>query len=206
MKLKVYSADGASSAEKEFDIPVLEEGKGVQALKDLIVLYQANKRQGTAKAKTRSEVNGSGKKVYRQKGTGNARHGDRQAPIYVGGGVAHGPKIRDWSKDMNKKERKLAFTRALLDKASEGELSLIEAFQSEKPKTKVFNAIITKIQPEGKVLIVDGEFTNDTILAARNIERVQMQEADTLNAWDLVRYNKVLISEAGFEKVLARVQ
>ncbi len=205
MKLKVYSADGASSAEKEFDIPVFEGTKGVQALKDYIVLYQANQRQGTAKAKNRSEVSGTGKKVYRQKGTGNARHGDRQSPIYVGGGVAHGPKNRDWSKDMNKKERKLAFSRAIFDKATDGELSLIEAFSVEKPKTKLFNAIIEKIKPDGKVLIVDGQFSDDTVLAARNLERVQIQEADSLNAWDLVRFNTVLISESGFEKVLARV-
>lgn len=206
MKLKVYTADGSSSVEKDFDIPVLEEGKGLQALKELIVLYQANLRQGNAKAKTRAEVSGTGKKVYRQKGTGNARHGDRQAPIYVGGGVAHGPKLRDWSKDMNKKTRKLAFRRAVFDKASEGAIDLIEAFKVEQPKTKVFHQIIQRIEPKGKILIVDGEFSEETIRAARNIERVHMCDADSLNAWDLVRFDRVVITQSGFEKVLARAQ
>lgn len=206
MKLKVYSTDGASSAEKDFDLVAFEGDKGLQPLKELIVLYQANARQGTAKAKTRSEVAGTGKKVYRQKGTGHARHGDRQSPIYVGGGVAHGPKVRDWSKAMNKKTRKVAFSRAVYDKATEGELALIEAIAPAEPKTKVFNSVLEKIEPKGKVLLVDQQFTEDTIRAARNIERVHMIDADSLNAWDLVRFDHILISEKGFERVLARTK
>lgn len=206
MKLKVYSIDGASSADKDFEIPAFDGDKGLQPLKELIVLYQANARQGSAKAKTRADVTGSGKKVYRQKGTGHARHGDRQSPIYVGGGVAHGPKTRDWSKAMNKKTRKLAFSRAVYDKANEGELALIEALVPSEPKTRVFNAVIEKIEPKGKILLVDQQFSEETIRAARNIERVHMIDADSLNAWDLLRFDHILISEKGFERVLARTQ
>ncbi|MGE9297117.1 MAG: 50S ribosomal protein L4 [Puniceicoccales bacterium] len=204
MKLKVFTADGSSSTEKEFAIPTFEGDKGLQALKDVVVAYQSNQRQGNAKAKTRAEVAGSGKKVYRQKGTGNARHGDRQAPIYVGGGVAHGPKLRDWTKHTNKKVKTLAFRRALFDKASEGELSVIEKFELDAPKTKAFAAILNNIKPEGKVLIVDQTIQDNAALSARNIDRVAITDSATLTAWDLVRYDNVVISEKGIEQVLAR--
>lgn len=205
MKFKVYSADASSSTEKDFDnFPAFEGNKGLQALKDVIVAYQANNRQGTAKAKTRSDVNRTGKKVYRQKGTGNARHGDRGAPIFVGGGVAHGPKIRDWSKHINKRVKTLAFKRALFNKASEGGLDLIEKFEVEQPKTKLFNSLIGKIQPKGKVLIVDSEFNDNAALAARNIDRVYIVDADSINAWDLMRFDKIVASEEGFNRILER--
>ncbi|MGF1450106.1 MAG: 50S ribosomal protein L4 [Opitutales bacterium] len=205
MKLKVYTRDGSSSQEKDFEqFPQLEDSKGRQALKDLIVAYQANARQGTAKAKTRAEVAGTGKKPYRQKGTGNARRGSNQSPIISGGGVVFGPHPRDYSKHVNKKVRKLAFRRALVDKAAEGGLDLIEAFSVDQPKTKLFVSVLNRIRPEGKVLIVDEQFDDSMVLAARNVERVQMTEADTVNAMDLTRYACVLVSERGFEKILAR--
>lgn len=205
MKLKIYTADGSKATEKELaNFPSFEGDKGVQALKDVLVAYHANQRQGNAKVKTRAEVRGSGKKAYRQKGTGNARHGDRQSPIYVGGGVAHGPKVRDWTKAVPKKVRRMAFQRAIFDKASEGAISLIEKFEVDQPKTKTFNTILNHIQPTGKVLIVDQTFQDNTILAARNIERVAITEADSLNAWDLVRYQTILVSERGMEQILNR--
>lgn len=206
MKLKVYTADAASSSEKEFkNIPSFEGDKGLQALKNLIVAYQANLRQGNAKVKTRSEVKGTGKKVYRQKGTGNARHGDRQSPIYVGGGVAHGPKVRDWSKKVTKKTKALAFSRALFDKVTEGTVELIEKFELPEAKTKSMDALIGKIQNKGKILLVDESFDNTNGLAARNIERVHLVDSASINAWDIMRFQNVLISEKGFEQILARV-
>lgn len=204
MKLKVYTADGASSVEKDFDIPAFEGDKGLQALKDVVVAYQSNQRQGNAKAKSRAEVAGSGKKIYRQKGTGNARHGDRQAPIFVGGGIAHGPKLRDWTKHTNKKVKALAMRRALFDKASEGELAVIEKFEMAEPKTKQFDAVLKQIKPEGKVLVVDQQFQDNTALAARNLARVHITDSASLNAWDLVRFDNILISERGMEQLLAR--
>lgn len=204
MKFKLYTADGSSSTEKELEVPVFEGNKGLQTLKDLIVAYQANLRQGNAKAKTRSEVSGTGAKVYRQKGTGNARHSDRQAPIYVGGGVAHGPKLRDWSKDMNKKAKRLAFRRAIFDKANEGDINLIEKIEVAEAKTKLMNSIVDKIESKGKVLLVDQNFDDKTLLAARNIKRVHIVDSASLNAYDLVRFDKIIASEKGFEQVLAR--
>jgi len=206
MKFKVYTPDASSSKEKDFaNFPALEANKGNQALKDVIVAYQANNRQGNAKAKTRADVNRTGKKVYRQKGTGHARHGDRGAPIYVGGGVAHGPKVRDWSKHINKKVKTLAFKRALNNLAADGGIDLIEKFDVEQPKTKIFNELISKIEPKGKVLIVDKELSDNAALAARNIERIFIVDADSVNAWDLIRFSKVVASEDGFNRILERV-
>jgi len=204
MKLKVFTADGASSTDKEFAIPTFEDDKGLQALKDVVVAYQSNQRQGNAKAKTRAEVRGSGKKIYRQKGTGHARHGDRQAPIFVGGGTAHGPKLRDWTKNANKKVKLLAMRRALFDKANEGEIAVIEKFEFSAPKTKDFDSLLSKIKPEGKVLIVDQQIDDNTALSARNLARVALAESASVNAWDLVRYDNVVISERGIEQLLAR--
>ncbi len=205
MKFKIYSADASSNSEKDFDnFPTFEDNKGLQALKDVIVAYQANSRQGSAKVKTRSDVNRTGKKVYRQKGTGHARHGDRGAPIFVGGGIAHGPKVRDWSKHINKRVKSLAFKRALFNKASEEGIDLIEKFDVEQPKTKLFDTLIGKIQPKGKVLIVDSEFTDNAALAARNIDRVYIVDADSINAWDLMRFDKIVASEEGFNRILER--
>ena len=205
MKFKVYTPEGNADTEKEFDIPSFEGIQGLQALKDVIVAYQANCRQGNSSSKTRAQVKGSGKKIYRQKGTGNARHGDKQAPIFVGGGVAHGPKPKDWSKQLNKKVRQVALKRAVFDRAHAGDISLIQGFFAKTPKTKDFASIINKVQPKGSVLLVDNQFEDNALLATRNIERVHVVDAHSVNAWDLTRFKTLLISEAGLEVILGRV-
>lgn len=205
-KLKVYSADGASIQEKEFkNIPVFEGDKGIRALKDCILAFQANMRQGNACAKMRGEVSGTGKKPWRQKGTGNARHGSKRSPIWRKGGVAHGPRPRDYSQKINKKVKRLGLSRALFDCVSEGSLALIQEYHVDKPKTKLFNDIICRISSKGSVLIVDEFFKDDILLSARNLPRVFIIDADSLNAWDLVRHQTILISENGFESLLKRI-
>jgi large subunit ribosomal protein L4 len=206
MKLKIYTADGKKFAEKEFNnFPVFQDDKGIDSLKRVIDAYLANARQGNACAKTMGEVSGSGKKPYRQKGTGQARHGSRRSPIWSGGGVTHGPRPRDYTKKVNRKEKLLAFSRALFDVAHGNNLFLIEAWTPKQPKTRLFNETLTNIRPEGSVLIVDDVFADDTILAARNIGRLHLCEAATVNAWDLVRYDHVIISEKGLDVVLSRL-
>lgn len=204
MKLKVYSHDGAKAQEKDFALKEFEGKKGVQALKDTIVAYQASARQGNAKTKNFGEVKGTGKKPWRQKGTGQARHGSRRSPLWVKGAVVFGPRPRDWSVTLNTKVRHLAFQRALFDKAAEGTLSLIEKFSPAKPKTKAIAQVLTRIHPKGKILLVDETFEKNAQMAARNIARVDMVDAATINAWDLVRCQLVLVSEQGFQKILAR--
>lgn len=206
MKLKIYSSDGSSIEEKEFDnIPTFEGDMGERALKDCIIAIQANMRQGNACAKTRAEKSGTGKKPWRQKGTGMARHGSKRSPIWVGGGVAHGPRPRDYSQKLNKKVKRLGLSRAMFDCVTEGSLALIEHFDISEPKTKLFNEVISKISKKGSILIVDEFFKDDILLAARNIPSVHIIDADSLNAWDLVRHQTILVSEKGFESLLKRV-
>jgi len=205
MKLKVYSSDGAKAQEKDFALKEFEGSKGVQALKETIVAYQANARQGTSKTKNFGEVKGTGKKPWRQKGTGQARHGSRRSPLWVKGAVVFGPRPRDWSLTINKKVRQLAFQRALFDKVTDGGLALIEKFAPAKPKTKIINEVLNRIHPKGKILLVDEPFGENAARAARNLKRVELVPASMVNAWDLARYDNVLVSEQGFEKILARV-
>lgn len=207
MKLKVYTVDGSSFSEKEFEaFPVLEEGKGVAALKQTIVAYQANLRQGNAKTKDYGEVAGSGKKQGPQKGSGGARHGDKRAPQLYKGGVVFGPRPRDWSKAVTTKVKKLALSRALVNLAVDGGLNVIERIESSDAKTKTMNGVFSKVFPEGKLLVVADAWDENAARATRNIERVSCVEADTLNALDLVSFDQVLVSEQGLNKILERVK
>lgn len=206
MKLKVYTSDGGNSKKKEFAIPEFEGDKGLYALKQTVIAYQANQRLGCASTKTRGEVRGSGKKPWRQKGTGMARAGSRRSPIWRGGGITFGPRIRDYSQQINKKVKTLAFQRAIFDRVVDGDVGVIERIEISEPKTKLLNGIIEKIAPQGSVLVVDDNFSDPAKLAARNIERVAITEADSVNAFDFTHYDKIILSTKGIEKVLIRVQ
>lgn len=206
MKLKVYSADGKTSREQDFaDLPVFEGDKGVQALKEVIVAINANARLGTHSTKTRGEVSGGGKKPWRQKGTGRARAGSIRSPLWVGGGVVFGPKPRDYSKKINSQVKSLAFSRALFERAVAGEIDVIEAWTVAQPKTKLITEVLGRIAPEGKILLVDVSFEKNAALAARNVERVSLQEASKLNSKDLAQYKRIIVSTKGLEKIIARV-
>src|SRR5665213_2730931 len=189
MKLKIFTSDASNSSEQEFNLPTFEGTKGLQAVKEVVVAHKANARLGTHSTKTRGEVRGGGKKPWAQKGTGRARAGSIRSPLWGGGGVVFGPKPRDYSKKINGKVKALAFSRALFDRAIAGDVSVIEGFAVSPVKTKVFNQIITRIAPKGKVLIVDDLFTTDASRAARNLARVTLQEASKLNTLDLVTYS-----------------
>lgn len=204
MKLKYFKADGSAAGEKEFTLPVFEGDKGVALLKQTVIAYQANKRQGTSKTKNYGEVAGSGKKIKPQKGTGGARHGDKRAPQMYKGGVVFGPRPRDWSKTITASAKKLALGRALFDLANEGGVKVIESFTVTQPKTKLVAAVLEKIQPEGKILLVDAAWADNSALAARNIERIELTDALTLNALDLVKFQSVLFTEQALAKVVAR--
>ncbi len=204
MKLKVYSIDATNSSEKEFDIPIFKGDKGVQAVKEVVVAHQANARQGTRSTKTRGEVRGGGKKPWKQKGTGKARAGSSRSPLWKGGGVVFGPRPRDFSKKSNNKVKALAFSRALFNRAFSGEVDVIESFSPAQPKTKLINQVVSRIAPKGKVLLVDAPFTAETFRAARNLERVNLQEASKLNTFDLVAYSRIVLSAKALEAILAR--
>jgi large subunit ribosomal protein L4 len=207
MKLTLFSPDGSTSREQEFDgLPVFEGDRGLQALKEVIVAIRANGRQGTHSTKTRGEVRGGGKKPWKQKGTGRARAGSSRSPLWGGGGVVFGPKPRDYSKKVNAKVRALALSRALFDRAVAGEVAVIEAFGAAAPsKTKIVNQLVGRIAPGGKVLLVDAPFASETLRAARNIGRVALQDAVKLNALDLAQHGRIIFSAKALDTVIARL-
>jgi large subunit ribosomal protein L4 len=205
MKLTVFSSDGKTSSEKDFaNIPTFEGDKGLQAVKEVIVAINANNRQGTHSTKTRGEVRGGGKKPWRQKGTGRARAGSIRSPLWSGGGVVFGPKPRDYSKKINNKVKQLAFSRALFDRASAGEIAVIETFDIKLTKTKAINAVVGLIAPKGKVLLVDAPLGTETTRASRNLERVSLQDASKLNTLDLAQYAKIIVSSKALDTIIAR--
>ncbi|HEX9783567.1 MAG TPA: 50S ribosomal protein L4 [Opitutaceae bacterium] len=207
MKLKVYNTDGTFSREEEYaDIPVFDGEKGLQAVKEVVVAQAANARQGTRSTKTRGEVSGGGKKPWRQKGTGRARQGSTRSPIWSGGGVVFGPRPQDFSKKINSKVKALAFRRAFFDRASAGEIELIEKIEVNPLKTKVLNGILKRIVPEGRVLVVDSKFEASSALAARNLSDVETTEAARLNTTELCRYNRILLTVSAMDTVLGRLK
>ena len=207
MKFKLYTPDASASSDKEVsEWPELEGDKGIQALRQYVLAVRNNKRQGTASTKTKAEVSGTGKKPFRQKGTGGARQGSRRTVIWRTGGVVFGPKPRDYSEKVNKKMKNLALRRALFERANDGKVDLIEKFEAAEAKTKAVNEIINKIAPEGKVLLVDDNFEQNMVLSARNIERVGMVDPATINALDLRSYQRIIITEKGTDSLIARVK
>jgi large subunit ribosomal protein L4 len=194
-----------SDANAKLKVELIANGIGTQALHETIVAYRANRRAGTHSTKTKATVAGSGKKPWRQKGTGRARAGSSRSPLWSGGGVVFGPKPRDYSKKINSKVKALAFSRALFDRASAGEIAVIENFGAAVKKTKTVSKVVSLIAPKGKILLVDAPFATDTRLAARNLERVTLQEAAKLNTLDLAQYRKIIVSTKALETIIARV-
>lgn len=206
MNLKVFSPDGGQFTEREFPIPVFEGEKGLKALRQVILAYEANQRLGTHSTLNHRTVHGTGKKPFPQKGSGRARQGSRNGNQHYHGGTWKGPKPRDYSQKLNKKMRVLALSRALFDRASAGQVDLIERWDVAEAKTKLFTAVLDRIQPAGKVLIVDEGWTDTVAMAARNIDRLAMAEAAEVTARDLCHYTKIIMSEKSLAKVLARVE
>ena len=167
--------------------------KGRQAVHDLVTAYRANRRSGTACTKTRGEVSGNNKKIYKQKGTGNARHGDKRAPIFVGGGIVFGPRPRDYSKKVTKTVRKLALRRVLGDLIQGEKLKVVDSFSIADGKTKSFITAINALAAPGKILLVSNSFDESTYLAARNVAWVQLVTGADLNVEQLLLANSVIL-------------
>lgn len=167
-----------------------------QVVYEHINLFMANRRQGTHATKTRSDVSGGGRKPWRQKGTGNARQGSTRAPHWVGGGVVFGPSAnRNYTKKMNKKERKLALKSALTYKANDKDIIVVDKFEAETNKTKDMLKVLEGLNATGKTLIVTTELTENLILATRNIANVKLVLANELNTYDVLYVNKIIITE-----------
>ena len=163
----------------------------------------ANLRAGTAHTKTRSDVKGGGKKPWRQKGTGRARAGSITSPVFVGGGVAHGPKnTRNWSQKINKKQQRIALKYALNEKAENESLFRVDTIRIESAKTKDAVEFIDRFEDRKNYLIVVDTIEEKTYLAFRNIPYVDMIEADELNAYDVAVYDSVIFEKTAYEKVI----
>jgi large subunit ribosomal protein L4 len=163
--------------------------------------YMANARQGTSATKTRGDVSGAGRKLWKQKGTGRARIASLRSPLWKGGGNVHGPQPRDWSYNMPKKMRHGALRSALSERVREGKVTLIKEWSLEKPKTKEFTAALKKLGYEGKTLIVDSLDNDNLLLSTRNVQSTKVVNSFGLNIYDLLYHDSLVISEAAVQEL-----
>ena len=205
MELEVKTLSGGTSGKVAVGFEVIDGSKGNQSVHDVVVAYTAAQRSGTAKTKDRGEVSGTGKKPWRQKGTGRARTGSRRTNIFTGGGVVHGPHPRDYSKKVNTKTRQLALRKALSERIKDGQVVVVDSLKLESHKTKDLHAQIEALAPKGTVLLVTGEADGNLSLAARNIPLVQLVEAEGLNTYEVLWPDVIIISKDGLEKVSDRL-
>jgi large subunit ribosomal protein L4 len=204
--LKVYDKSGGEVGNIDLPEGLLELEKGTQAVRDAVVAHMAAKRAGTASTKSKGEVAGSNKKPWRQKGTGRARAGYRQSPVWRGGGVAFGPKPRDYSKKINSKVSRLAFRRALSEKLTAGQVRVVDILTVEEAKTKSFVALMKALGIERKLLVLVDAVDDKLLLAARNIQGVEVMKAAEASVYQLLRYPEIIVNRAGMDILLARLE
>ncbi len=200
-KVNVYNMLGEQVGEIELDENVFGVEVNQHVVYEVVKNQLANKRQGTQSAKTRAEVRGGGRKPWRQKGTGRARQGSIRAPHFTGGGVTFAPKPRDYSYSVPKKVRRLAMKSALTSKVLNNEIIVIDEINFEAPKTKDMANFLTKINADKKALIVIGEKNENVIKSANNIPNVQTALVNTLNVYDILKYNSFIITKDAVRKV-----
>ena len=201
MQIPVYSLTGEvvehiEISDQVFAVP-FNEGVVHQAM----VRQQANARQGTASTKTRGEVSGSSRKLFRQKGTGNARAGTRKSPLRRGGGIVFGPQPRSYRQAMPKKMRQLALRCALSARARDKELKVIEEFKLEEPKTKQMAQILTALGTDSSVLIVTSGPEDSVVKSARNLKGIKTMPANLINVLDILSYKILLMTVTAVRKV-----
>ncbi len=159
-----------------------------------VVAQLANNRQGTQKAKTRSEVRGGGRKPWRQKGTGHARQGSIRAPQWTGGGVVFAPTPRDYSKKMNKKEKRIALKSALTSRVEEGKFIVLDELKFDAPKTKEFAKVMENVKAEKALVVLNDNDTN-VVKSAANIPTVKTASTNTINVYDILKYDTVIVTQ-----------
>jgi large subunit ribosomal protein L4 len=194
------------SAAKEAKIDVIEDGHGTQAVHDVVVAMRAARRSGSANTKTKAEVDLSGAKPWRQKGTGRARAGYKSSPIWRGGGVVFGPKPRDYSKKVSKSVRRLAFQKALSERIRAGDVLTIDKFAVPEVKTKSFMSMLKKQTDARKILLISDSFDQNTYRSARNVRPVQLATASDVNTEQLLAFEKILVTHKGLEKLAERTR
>lgn len=202
--LPLKNINGDSIGEYEIADNLLINNKGEQAVHEAVVAYLAHQRAGTASTKSKSEVAGSGKKPWKQKGSGRARAGYKQSPIWRGGAVAHGPQPRKYKKKVPKKVAKLAFNRALSSKIENNEILVIDAFNLDTPKTKSLNSILLNLGLDRGLIIFD-KISENVQLAARNLVGIEVVNADLVNTYQILRHKQILVTKEAMNLLIARV-
>lgn len=205
MKLTIKNTQGASQGELEVRFPVIENGKGTQAVHDVVVAIRAANRSGTACTKTMGEVAGTGKKPWRQKGTGRARAGSFASPLWRGGGVVFGPKPRDFRKIVSKNTKKLALRKALSARMRLGDVVLVEDLKIASPKTKDFLKVRSALELKGTTLFVTAGVEANLMLAARNVTGVELATGESVNTYQLLQFDKLVFTRDAFEKIEQRL-
>ena len=194
-KVSVYNMEGSQVGELELNDAVF----GVEVNEHLVhmaaVLQMANKRQGTQSARTRSDVSGGGKKPWRQKGTGHARQGSTRAPQWTGGGVVFAPKPRDYSFKMNKKEKQAALKSVLTSRVNEDKFVVLDELKMDDVKTKVVAQMLKNLKVDKALIVMDNNDQN-VVLSARNIPTVKTALTNTINVYDILKYDTVVTTKA----------
>ena len=191
--VSVYNIEGNQVGEIELSDAVFGVEINEHLLHMAVVNHLAAKRQGTQSAQTRSEVSGGGKKPYRQKGTGHARQGSTRAPQWTGGGVVFAPKPRDYSFKLNKKERRAALKSALTSKVVENKIIVLDAFNMDEIKTKKFQAVMDALKVSKALVVVDDNA--NVVLSARNIPTVKTASTSTINVYDILKYDTLVVTQ-----------
>ena len=196
--VSVYNMEGNEVGTLELNDAVFGVEVNEHLVHMAVVRQLANKRQGTQKAKTRSEVSGGGRKPWRQKGTGHARQGSTRAPQWTGGGVVFAPVPRDYSFKMNKKERRIALKSALTTRVQENKLVVLDELKLDAIKTKDMQNVLNNLKVENAMVVTDNE---NVIVSARNIPNVITASVGTMNVFDILKYNTVVLDKAAVAKV-----
>jgi len=205
MKLTIKDTKGNSQGEREVQFPLIEDGKGTQAVHDVVVAHQAAQRMGTACTKNVGEVAGTNKKPWRQKGTGRARAGSFASPLWRGGGVVFGPKPRDFSKKVSHNTKQLALRKALSERLRAGDVLLVNELKLESAKTKEFLGVLSALELKGSALFVAQAADKNLVLASRNVPNVALTTSDALNTYEVLRSDKLVFTTGAFEQVEARL-
>ena len=203
--VSVYNIEGKEVGTMELNDAVFGVEINEHLVHMAVVSQLANKRQGTQSAKTRSEVSGGGRKPWRQKGTGHARQGSTRSPQWKGGGVVFAPKPRDYSFKMNKKESRLALLSALTSRVNEKKFIVVDELSFDTPKTKNFAAVMDNLK-FNKALVVLADDDKNVILSARNIPTVKTASTNTINVYDILKYDTMVVTKAaalGIQEVYA---
>ena len=200
-KVSVYNMKGDEVGNIELNDEIFGADVNEHLIYMAVKQQLANRRQGTQKAKTRSEVSGGGRKPWRQKGTGQARQGSTRSPQWTGGGVVFAPVPRDYSFKMNKKEKRAALKGALTDKVQKGSIIVLDELKMEEKKTKAFAEVMKNIKAEGKSYVVIGDNDQNVILSARNLPGVKTSVSDLINVYDIMNAKTLVVTKEAVAKI-----